>query len=513
MDLPERFKQEMHDLFIRQGREAEEASFFAGFDEEWKRAWRLKPGRLGPAEAAEIMAAEFQDEGAEASDFLQAVPWTRDGFYIPKGARPGLSLLYRLGLIYIQEASAMLPAECLQARPGEMVLDLCAAPGGKSSQILSALGGEGLLIANDISESRARVLQRNIEQQALEPSLVISADPERDFPPDWDGIFDAVQLDAPCSGEGMFRRDPGAAASWERYGPESISEVQKKLLDKASALLKPGGRLVYSTCTFNLRENEEMVASFLDRHDDFEIIDAPARLLNMPGLRRGIVPEGSPHALDKALRIWPQDGFGEGHFAAVLRKKGPAPEPPIYPRAAWPDKAPKARGRQKGGRRPDVDFAEAEAAFLSFLELNFKDGSAYYERMKERFCLRLHKNWLYLLPSSSPDFRGVKVLKSGIFLGELKRQKNAYVLVPSQAWLLTLDPSELKKVLELEEGSEALKTVLGGQTLVLSEKEAEALAREDGDYTALTVLGFALAWGRQSGRTVKNLYPKGWVRG
>lgn len=521
MDWPKRFTDEMKVLLSGQGMELELSSFFAALEESsWRRAWRVNRSRIAPEEAARLMAAEFPEDGLEAADYLRPVPWSRDGYYIPEGARPGRSSVYRLGLIYIQEASAMLPAEMLSAEPGEMVLDLCAAPGGKSSQILTQLQGSGLLLANDISEARARVLQKNIEQQALEPCVVISADPQQDFPREWDGLFDAVQLDAPCSGEGMFRRDPQAKHSWASYGPDSIRQVQKALLQRAAELLKPGGRLVYSTCTFNLRENESLLAEFLAEHEDFRLAEPPPELRQVPGLRPGLCPSGSKAAFEYCRRIWPQDGWGEGHFAALLRKAGSEPAG-LRARAAAEQRrimseesGRRAKGRGRGNGSDKVpDLPAARQALQAFLQNNFRDPAGWLARMSDLYELRLYRSWLYFLPRLSPVLHGVKILKSGTFLGELKAQKQGgYTLLPAHGWLLELAPGDLKQTLNLAFGSPEAEAVFGGQTLVLADTPAAQPTGPKADYLAILLGGFPLAWGRQNGRTVKNLYPRGWVR-
>ncbi len=509
MILPDLFLSSMEDLFAKAAMSHDWPSFLAGFDRPWKRAWRVQKAKISAEAAASWLAAEAEgsNDDAEAdheatreedheatreaaAPYLKPVPWSTDGYYLPFAAEPGKSTAYRLGLLYIQEASAMLPAEVLAAKPGETVLDLCAAPGGKSSQTAARLGGQGLLVANDISENRARILQRNLEQQGLRNCLVTHADPVSDFPMDWNGFFDAIQLDAPCSGEGMFRRDPAAVKSWEKYGPLSIRETQDALLDKAADLLKEGGRLVYSTCTFNTYENEEAVTDFLLRHPDFQVLDPRAWLPSSEGLRPGIVIDEISPALSKACRVWPQDGFGEGHFCVCLQKG-----------ISQSIEDPKAAGKSPKSK---LVLGGAEAALAKFCEENLVSFA--YEREN----LRLHKNWLYLLPAGSPSLGGVHVLKSGCFLGELKQKKGEPLLAPSHSFLLELGLEHFRYVLRLGRDDQRVHQLFGGQTIHLTEGEQAALAKAA--YFAIAVEAWPLCWGRRNGSTVKNLYPAGWVR-
>ena len=195
--------------------------------------------------------------GMEAAEpFIEgAVPWAEGGFSLRPGARPGASVAHWAGAFYLQEASAMLPAAALKAKPGERVLDLCAAPGGKSSQIALSMGGEGMLVANEVDTARARVLAANLERLGVTNAVVLNETPAR-LAARWPEYFDAVLVDAPCSGEGMFRRDPQSREAWTDAAPRGCRKRQGEILDAAAKLVRPGGRLLYSTCTFNGEENE-----------------------------------------------------------------------------------------------------------------------------------------------------------------------------------------------------------------------------------------------------------------
>ncbi len=482
MTLPDVFLENMEDVFRRSGMTAEWSDFLNGFDLPWQRAWRVQKDRISAEEAAGWLA---EAEG-EAADFLRPVPWSNDGFYLPADARPGLSTAYRLGLLYIQEASAMLPAEVLAARPGERVLDLCAAPGGKSSQTATRLQGQGVLVANDISEARARILQRNLEQQGLRNSVVTHADPVRNFPTEWRAYFDAVQLDAPCSGEGMFRRDPSAIESWTTYGPRSIRPVQDELLDIAADLTRPGGRLVYSTCTFNLYENEMAISEFLARRPDYHIEDPRTYLPSVRGLRPGLVVDDIHPDLAKAVRIWPQDGLGEGHFCVLLRRSG------------------EDQGlRFETLRKPEAVPSEARLALDRFIEEHLQNFT--YKPAQ----LRVNRDFLYLLPEETPVLDGVHVLKSGTFVGKLRKERSGLTIEPSHSFLLELNTDQLKNLLVWERGDPRIEALFSGQTILLTDAEQTALGK---GLMAISVENWPLSWGKRNGSTVKNLYPAGWVR-
>jgi len=248
------------------------------------------------------------------------VPWCGEGFYFdPARIRPSKSPLYHAGLFYIQEPSAMCPAAVLGAKPGERVLDLCAAPGGKSTALGAALNGEGLLVANDVSASRARALLKNIEAFGVKNAVVLSETAERlaaRFPE----YFGAILADAPCSGEGMFRRDPDVIKAWSADRSAFYANMQRDILYQASKMLAPGGRLVYSTCTFSPMENEIMIQEFLDNHPDFSILPIDAEKLGVSPARPGFAGGGA--RLANAARIWPHLQNGEGHFIALMVKKG-----------------------------------------------------------------------------------------------------------------------------------------------------------------------------------------------
>ena len=241
----------------------------------------------------------------------EPVPWASHGYYYDPEARPGLHVWHEAGLYYLQEASAMAPVELLDPRPGERVLDLCAAPGGKTTQIAGKMMGEGLLVCNEINPKRAKILARNIERMGVANALVLNhhpADLERHFA----GAFDKILVDAPCSGEGMFRKEEAAVTDWSEETVLMCANRQLEILRTAAKLLRPGGRLVYSTCTFAPAEDEGAVSAFLQEHPEFSIeqVDAPAL---SPGSTALV--ENPAEGIVHTFRLWPHRQYGEGHYA------------------------------------------------------------------------------------------------------------------------------------------------------------------------------------------------------
>lgn len=260
---------------------------------------------------------------------LRPIPWCETGFYVPHGVKPGLHPYYHAGLYYIQEPSAMAPVELLQVEPGDRVLDLCAAPGGKTTQIAAKLQGKGVLVTNDIHAERTKALAKNVELYGVRNAVVLNESPERianAFP----HYFDKVLIDAPCSGEGMFRKDEDMVKSWEHHSVEKCVLMQRDILETAARLLAPGGTIVYSTCTFAPEENEAMIAEFLNINHDFVVMDIPEETGFAPGRPewvRQMMPEKAEETeavLDQTrgtVRLWPHLLEGEGHYVAVLEHR------------------------------------------------------------------------------------------------------------------------------------------------------------------------------------------------
>ena len=430
--------------------------------------------------------------GMEAAEpFIEgAVPWAEGGFSLRPGARPGASVAHWAGAFYLQEASAMLPAAALKAKPGERVLDLCAAPGGKSAQIALAMGGEGVLVANEVDAARARVLAANLERLGVTNAVVLNETPAR-LAARWPESFDAVLVDAPCSGEGMFRRDPQSREAWTDAAPRGCRKRQGEILTAAAKMVRPGGRLLYSTCTFNGEENEGSVADFLQAHADFAPED-----FALPGL--GASRGGM-------LRIWPHRARGDGQFAALLRRAGDAGEvfargdgadgsgsrPSVHPAASidmWLDALPKARPARRAGKAapaPDVAALLQELGKCAVSALPVSPQSA---------RLRLEGRRLIAAPLDAPELDGLRVVSPGLALLRAETGR----VEPEHALAMALLPGMARREAALTE-KEALAFIAG-----------EALPREgEAGWTLVTHAGLPLGWGKQAGGMLKNHVPKG----
>ena len=406
--------------------------------------------RLNPARAGARAAAEPFVEGS--------VPWAKDGYYLKAAeeTRPGTSVAHAQGAFYLQEASAMAAATVLDAAPGERVLDLCAAPGGKSTQIAAALAGKGLLVSNDPELSRARILSGNLERMGAANALVVSETPDT-LAARWPAFFDAVLVDAPCSGEGMFRRDPAAREQWEETSPAGCARRQARILDAAAELVRPGGRLVYSTCTFNAVENEGSVRAFLERHPDFAPED-----FSLPGVdpsREGM------------LRLWPHELRGDGHFAARLRRAGSASSPVGH--GAAPSKGHPEILRGLSTLREAVCALPEDLADL---------------------CFSIQGDRLYGLPRCAPPTVRLRVVRGGLCLLRLGRSH----IEPDHALAMALPPECAHRRVETD----------AAQVLAWLRGEALTIEAPPG-WTLVMHRGMPLGWGKVVQGWLKNHLPKG----
>ena len=375
------------------------------------------------------------------------VPWEPMGFYYDPEARPGLHPYHEAGVYYLQEASAMAPVALLDPQPGERICDLCAAPGGKSTQIAGRLLGRGFLLCNEVNPKRAKILSRNIERLGIANALVTNEYPNvlADRFPDF---FDRVLVDAPCSGEGMFRKEEAAVTDWSPETVEMCARRQAEILNSAAKLVRPGGRLVYSTCTFAPQEDEEAVAAFLERHPDFvpEQVDAP-----------WFEPtENGGH------RMWPHKLLGEGHFAAVLRRmEGEPREAPI-----------------PGGEKLPKQWQQ----FAKELDIRLPGGKA--------VCFGENLFWA---PEEMPDIRKLKVLRPGLELGTVKKDR----FEPAHALALWLHDCGCRCSYGAD--SSEIRMYLHGDVLPSGQK----------GWCLVSADGFSLGWAKGDGKQLKNHYPKG----
>ncbi len=377
----------------------------------------------------------------------ESVPWEPMGYYYDGEARPGLHPYHEAGVYYLQEASAMAPVQLLDPKPGERVCDLCAAPGGKTTQTAGRMLGEGFLLCNEINPKRAKILSRNIERMGVANALVTNEHPQR-LADRLEGYFDRVLIDAPCSGEGMFRKEEAAVTDWSQETVEMCARRQAEILDSGAALVRPGGRLVYSTCTFAPEENEMTIESFLQRHPEFslEAVDAPWFAQVRPGV----------------YRMWPHKLLGEGHFAAVLRKDGDG---------EVPDAA-------HSGEKLPKEWLE----FAKELDISLPAGQA----------LNFGQS-LFWAPEEMPDIRGLKVLRPGLELGTVLKNR----FEPAHALALWL--KKCKNVQDLAPDSKEIGGFMHGEVIPSDQK----------GWCLVAVGGYSIGWGKGDGRVLKNHYPKG----
>ena len=420
---------------------------------------------------------------------LRPVPWasegTAKGFYYGSEDRPGLHPYHAAGVYYMQEPSAMLPAELIGAdeagKNGEWVLDLCAAPGGKTTQTASGMQGGGLLIANEIDPARSRILSQNVERMGIRNCIVTNSDPDGLVGP-LSGKMDRILVDAPCSGEGMFRKEDAALAMWSEDNVAMCAERQEHILEAAYEMLAPGGRIVYSTCTFAPAEDELQVERFLEKHPDMHAV-SPDQEVN--GVSAGIRELVKTHAeeIGKTFRIWPHISDGEGHYAAVLRSDAPK----------LTGSAKTAAKKTKGAfRSPDYRKIYLDAAAEIFRE-------------PEKWCdesrLIQQGECLWLLPTdraSMPLLSGIRVLRQGILLGTFARDR----FEPDHSLAMALHPEEVRLCRSYAADSEEIRGFLHGEPI------REERSGEKG-WTLITVDGYSLGWAKLGGGTLKNHYPKG----
>ncbi len=400
---------------------------------------------------------------------LKQVPWTEDGFYYEESESPGKHPYYYAGLYYIQEPSAMYPGTVIDAKPGEKILDLCAAPGGKTVQIAAGMKGKGIIVANDINSDRVKALVKNIELFGVRNAVVTNDSPEK-LASAFKGYFDKILVDAPCSGEGMFRKDEDAVRSWEKFKCEKCASMQEGILSRADKMLKPGGVLVYSTCTFSPEEDEKMISLFLNKNGNYELLDMP----KTTGIADGR-PDwaGGEKELSRTARLWPHRLDGEGHFTALLRKKS---EDLAHEHGFT--------GTIKNG------ISNIPAEFKAFVEDNLNidiDG-----------VFDMKGNNLYCLPEDIPDLSGIKVAKFGWYLGEFNHGK----FDPSHSMIISLKKEDIKNIIDLSTGQREIISYLKGETLPIEfDKKG---------FVGVCTDGYTVGWGKQAGGIFKNLYPKGW---
>ena len=467
-DLPQSFLDSMNEIL---GEDYE--AFLAGFDGQRQYGLRVNTLKMNLEEFERI--APFH---------LKKVPWISNGYFYEAEDAPAKHPFYSAGLYYLQEPSAMTPASRLKVQPGERVLDLCAAPGGKATELGAALQGEGLLVANDINTARARALLRNLELFGISNSFVTNEPPhvlaER-FPE----FFHKILLDAPCSGEGMFRKNPAVVDSWQEKGPEYFSKLQREIIVQAADMLLPGGIMFYSTCTFSPLENEKTITHLLKERPDMEVIP----MEDYEGFAEGLTSyrgEVFDESCKLCRRIWPHKMSGEGHFMALLHKKNGVQQQvqqTVSQSSIWWEKC---KGLNKEQKAAAEDF---------FSHVNI----AYDEKR-----IDVRGDNLYYLPAPKYDGRGLHFLRNGLFMGEFKKKR----FEPSQPFALALHAQDFDQVLDFPADDERLSRYLRGETLDVSDLIAGEKKRKG--WQLVMVAGHPLGFGKLVNNNLKNKYPAGW---
>lgn len=459
--LPEAFLLKMQELLGE-----EFGQYLESFKEEWKPGLRVNTLKLSPGELAELVPWN-----------LEPVPWADNGFYYDgtldgEVLRPSKHPAYYAGLYYLQEPSAMTPAAMLPVVPGDRVLDLCAAPGGKSTELASKLKGRGMLVSNDISYSRARALLKNLELAGAANICVTSEAPEK-LAGVWPEFFDKILVDAPCSGEGMFRRDEDMVKDWNEKGPEYYVPIQRQILSQAAAMLRPGGYMLYSTCTFSVEEDEGNVAYVLEEFPQMQLCCLD--LDKVPGACGGF-------GLSGCMRLFPHRLKGEGHFLALMRKKGGDDGgkeilPPM----------------DSGTARKRVRAVEKEKELDAFLRQSGAEWD--YGRIV------IHQDNVYYLPEGLAWNLPLRFLRTGLFLGELKKGR----FEPSQALAMSMKAGQFPNTVSFPAGDSRVLRYLKGETISLEGDEGPVKG-----WCLAAMEGFPLGWAKGTGMSLKNKYYPGW---
>ena len=470
MRFPVRFQDEMEGFFQR-NRQIPGEGFWESFDEPGYKGIRFSNLKTDSADRTQILEGigEQQDK----------VEWCSCGYYV-REEFSNRNPYYHAGVYYPQEPSAMLPAEVIAAKPGEVILDLCAAPGGKACRIGEDLQGKGLLVANEISFERSKALLRNIERSGISNSVILNETPEN-IASALPGFFDKILIDAPCSGEGMFRRDHQAVKSYEDYGPAKIVPVQQSILEAADICLKEGGEIVYSTCTFCEDENEGQIRAFMERHPGYEVIAHPEIT--------GIWHNGPDSALPGSMRILPHLAKGDGHFCVHLKKAGTRTDT---------DPGMPAKDKLKATERKGIELAKA------FLEELLGEES---ESVTD-IPLTIHGSGVFRIPFDEKLFARLKIVKTGLYIGDIRVASGKTVFTPSNSIALNLDPEKIRKdsYVRLDPSDERVTRYLKGETISASGMDGI----KNAGYVVIGVDKYPLGLGKVSGSTVKNLYPKAW---
>lgn len=490
MELPEDFKKRMEKLL---GNEYE--SFILSYKNKKQYGLRVNTLKLSVQDTVRL---PFK---------LESVPWAYEGFYYNEEDHPGKHLLHEAGVYYIQEPSAMSVVSLLEPEKGDFICDLCAAPGGKSTHIAGRLGGMGLLVSNEISKTRAKILSQNIERLGIHNAIVCNEPPERlavHFP----GFFDKILVDAPCSGEGMFRKDNKAIEEWSPGNTIMCANRQKAIMECADKMLKPGGEIVYSTCTFAPCEDEDILIWFLREHKEYKIQDWKSSEMagyikekgyksNIPVSGRtdfiseslGNITQEEKEAAEGALRLWPHKVKGEGHFAFKLKKEKTG----NTGNSIYIDKNNSQKNKKSTNKSSQHISKKDIAALKEFLEeILLIDMDKFNNYSK---YLEIWNNMVYLVPDGINNINSIKILRPGLNIAICKKNR----FEPAHALAKAIKPEFARQCAECN-NDQALKYI-HGETITCKE--------EFHGWILVVYNGFPLGWGKAQKGIVKNHYPKG----
>lgn len=451
--LPQAFVERMQDSL---GAQAEE--FLASYDSPRAYGLRRNPQKLSEEQFLRLMPFT-----------LTPVSWADEGYYYEEQERPGRHVFHEMGLYYIQEPSAMCVAQIAEPQAGERILDLCAAPGGKTTQLAGRMHGDGLLVCNEIVPNRARILAQNVERMGITNAVVLNHSPQ-ELLERFGSFFDRIIVDAPCSGEGMFHKEEAALTEWSPENVRMCAERQREILRCAVDMLQAGGVLVYSTCTFAPAEDEEIVQWLLDSFPELSLQPIDCAAL---GISEGTITGTG--------RIYPHRQRGEGHFVARLKKEGMHRPPQMSVAAPDTCRAVTAKKGKRNGQ-PSADMWQAYESFAAESLRRAPVGR------REVFG-----DQLYLVPPEMPAFTGCRVLRAGLHLGTNKKNR----FEPSHALALALTAEDAVQTWECSEPEQYLR----GMTF-----SCDASIR---GWTLVTCQGQPLGWGKAGGGVMKNHYPKG----
>ena len=488
LNLPEQFKTRMKEYL-----EVSYEAFIASYETSEVKGIRLSSFFRGDgpfAMGSLPLSVESVEGQNESGANWQKVVWCDNGYFLNADdfneIRPGKHPLHEAGAYYIQEPSAMAPVAYMDIRPGDRVLDLCASPGGKSTQIAALLRGEGILVSNEIMPDRAKILSENIERMGVRNALVISEDP-RNISDRFYGFFDKILVDAPCSGEGMFRRSDVAINEWSLDNVANCAKRQEWILDEAAKMLRENGTLCYSTCTFSKEENELQIVNFLERHEEFSL----GEMTKFEGMRSGFAA-GEYESV--GVRIFPHEANCEGHYLCKLVKKRRMSG---QENGCHEDEAVN-KVMPLGGFEPELSKKDAAdlKEMYKFFDETFSEESDFKEYIKERKITRF-KDRVYLLPKECPKLDGLKVLRPGLHLGTILKNR----FEPGHALAKCLSCYDVKRAYILEPDGDEAKKYIAGETFNFD-------GNLPGWYVVFAGI-YPLGWGKLTNSIMKNHYPKG----